>query len=51
LQLIVQEPSIYDKRHTDYARQDRIDLAWEGILYEMKESGMSAKAMQTTHAV
>jgi hypothetical protein len=29
VQLIEQEPGIYDKRHPDYARQDKIDLAWE----------------------
>jgi hypothetical protein len=27
VQLIEQEPGIYDKRHPDYARQDKIDLA------------------------
>jgi hypothetical protein len=26
MQLIEQEPGIYDKRHPDYARQDNIDL-------------------------
>jgi hypothetical protein len=41
VQLIEQEPGIYchGKRHSDYARQDKIDLAWERISYEMKESG------------
>jgi hypothetical protein len=39
-QLIEQEPGIYDKRHPDYARWDKIDLAWERIYHEMKESGM-----------
>jgi hypothetical protein len=59
VQLIEQEPGIYDRRHPDYARQDKIDLAWERIPHEMKESGvcvcvyiqiqnMSAKAMQTS---
>jgi inosine/xanthosine triphosphate pyrophosphatase family protein len=37
--LIVQEPGIYAKRHADHARQDKIDLAWERISHEMKESG------------
>jgi hypothetical protein len=32
VQLIEQEPSIYDKRHPDYARRDKIGLAWERIL-------------------
>jgi hypothetical protein len=27
VQLIEQEPGIFDKRHPDYARQDNIDLA------------------------
>jgi hypothetical protein len=40
MQLIEQEPAIYDKRHTDYARQDKIDLAWERISHRMEESGM-----------
>jgi hypothetical protein len=31
VQLIEQEPAIYmyDKRHADYARRDKLDLAWE----------------------
>jgi hypothetical protein len=28
VQLIVQEPAIYDKRHADYARRDKI--IWHG---------------------
>jgi hypothetical protein len=40
LQLIEQEPAIYDKRHAAYARRDKIDLAWEGISHRMGESGM-----------
>jgi hypothetical protein len=39
VQLIEQEPGIYDKRHTDFARADKIDLAWGRISHEMKESG------------
>jgi hypothetical protein len=39
VQLIEQEPGIFDKRHPDYARQDNIDLAWETISHETKESG------------
>jgi hypothetical protein len=31
VQLIEQERGVYDKCHTDYARQDKIDLAWERI--------------------
>jgi hypothetical protein len=41
VQLIEQEPDIYDKRHSedsDYGRQDKIDLAWERISPETKES-------------
>jgi hypothetical protein len=40
VQLIEQEPGIYDKYHPNYARRDKTDLAWERISYEMKESGM-----------
>jgi hypothetical protein len=40
VQLIEQEPGIYDKRHPDYARRDKIDLAWEIISLVMKDSGM-----------
>jgi hypothetical protein len=32
VQLIEQEPGIYDKCHAHYARQDKIDLAWEKLL-------------------
>jgi hypothetical protein len=38
VQLIEQEPGIYNKRHPDYARQDKTDLAWERISHEAKES-------------
>jgi hypothetical protein len=60
VQLIAQEPGIYDKRHPHYARRDKIDLAWERISHEVKEPGMCvyvyciskyrmcAKAMRTT---
>jgi hypothetical protein len=40
VQLTEQGPGIYDKRYPDYARQDKIDLAWERISHEMKESGI-----------
>jgi hypothetical protein len=40
VQLIEQELGIYDKRHPDCARPDKIDLAWEKIYHEMNESGM-----------
>jgi hypothetical protein len=39
VQLIEQEPGIYDKCHTDCAKQDKINLSWERISHEMKESG------------
>jgi hypothetical protein len=38
VQLIEQEPGIYDKRHSDSVRQDKIDLAWERISHETKQS-------------
>jgi hypothetical protein len=40
VQLIEHEPAIYDKRHADYARWDKIDLAWERISHEKEESGI-----------
>jgi hypothetical protein len=39
VQLIEEEPGIYGKCHSDYARLDKIDLAWERIPDESKESG------------
>jgi hypothetical protein len=38
VQLIEQEPGIYNKRHPDYARQDKIVLTWERISHEIKKS-------------
>jgi hypothetical protein len=32
VQLIEQEPGIYNKCHADYARQDKIDLALEFLM-------------------
>jgi hypothetical protein len=34
--LTEQEPGIYDKRHPDYARQDKTDFAWESISDDKK---------------
>jgi hypothetical protein len=39
VQLTEQEPGIYNKCTADYARQDKIDLAWERISHETKETG------------
>jgi hypothetical protein len=39
VQLIEQKPGIYDKCHADYARRNKIYLAWEKISHEMKQSG------------
>jgi hypothetical protein len=47
VQLIEQEPGMYDKCHTNYARQDKIDLAWERISCEMKESGFWLSSFKT----
>jgi hypothetical protein len=41
VQLIEEKRGIYDKRHPDYAMQDRIDLALERISHETKDSGSS----------
>jgi hypothetical protein len=40
VQLIEQEPGIYDKRHPDYARRDRIS-------HEMEESGSRLSSIET----
>jgi hypothetical protein len=48
VQLIEQKLGIYDKCDTDYARQDKIDLAWERISWEeMKEPGSSLSSFET----
>jgi hypothetical protein len=47
VQLIEQEPGIYDNCHPDSARQDKIDLAWERISHEMKESGTWLSSSET----
>jgi hypothetical protein len=39
VQLTEQEPGIYDKCDADFGRQDKIDLAWDRISHEIKESG------------
>jgi hypothetical protein len=40
-------PGIYDKCHPDYARQGKIDLAWERISHVMKESGSWLRSFET----
>jgi hypothetical protein len=47
VELTEQEPGIYDKYHADFARQDKIDLAWERISHEMKESGSYLISFET----
>jgi inosine/xanthosine triphosphate pyrophosphatase family protein len=47
VQLIEQQPGIYDKRHADYARRDKTDLAWERISHETKESGFRLCSFET----
>ena len=39
VQLIEQEPGVYDKRHSDSAGREKIDLAWKIISRETMESG------------
>jgi hypothetical protein len=36
-----------DKRHSDYARCDEIDLAWERISHGTKESGSRLSSFET----
>jgi hypothetical protein len=47
MQLIEQEPGIYDKCHADYARQNKTDLAWERISHETMESGSWLSSFET----
>jgi hypothetical protein len=47
VQLTEQETGIYDKRHSSYARQDKIDLAWDRISHETKESGSRLSSFET----
>jgi exoribonuclease R len=47
VQLIEQDPGIYDKRHPDYARQEKIDLVWERISHETKEYGSRLSSFET----
>jgi hypothetical protein len=49
VQLIEQQPGIYDKRHPDYGRRDKTDIAWENISREMNESGMCVYICRTAH--
>jgi hypothetical protein len=48
VQLIEQEPGIYDKRHPDYARQDKTNLAWKRISHETKGEGTPGKLATAT---
>jgi hypothetical protein len=47
VKLIEQQPGIHDKCHKDYASQDKIDLAWERISHEAKESGSWLSTFET----
>jgi hypothetical protein len=47
VQLIEQQLGIYDKRHSDYGRRDKRNVAWERIFHETKESGPSLSSFQT----
>jgi hypothetical protein len=47
VQLTGQEPSTYDKYHPGSVRRDKIDLAWERISHEMKESGSWLSSLET----
>jgi hypothetical protein len=47
VQLLEQELGIYDKRHADCARRDKIDLACERISHEMKESESWLSSFET----
>jgi hypothetical protein len=51
VQLTEQEPGIYDKHHSNYARRDKIDSAWERISYETKKPGSRLSSFETTFAL
>jgi hypothetical protein len=38
---------MYEKCHADYARRDKIDLAWERISHETRESGFWLSSFET----
>jgi hypothetical protein len=40
VQLIDQGPSLYEKSLSDYTRRDKVDLAWERISQDIRESGI-----------
>jgi hypothetical protein len=44
VQLIEQE---HDKRHPDHVMKNKIDLAWERISHETKESGSRLSSYET----
>jgi hypothetical protein len=41
---------MHDKRHPDFARQGKTDLAWERISHETKESGSRLSSFETIQA-
>jgi hypothetical protein len=47
VQLSEQEPGIYDKRYPEYARQDKMDLTWERISHETKDSESWLSSFET----
>jgi inosine/xanthosine triphosphate pyrophosphatase family protein len=50
VQLIEQEPGMYDKRHPEYTRQDKTNLASERISHETEESGSRLSSFETIYA-
>jgi hypothetical protein len=49
-QSIEQQSGIHDKRHPDYAWQDKINLAWEGISHETWEYRITLHCFETIQA-
>jgi hypothetical protein len=47
VQLIEQEPGIYDKCHADDDRRDKIDFAWEKIYHDTKEAWSWLSSFET----
>jgi hypothetical protein len=51
VQLLEENPGIDDKHRPDYARRDKIQLAWERISHETKESGSRLSSFERIEAL
>jgi hypothetical protein len=44
---LIEQDFVYCECHAYYVRRDKIDLAWEAIYQEMKESGSRLSSFET----